>query len=93
MSNKKSSRIIETVFEETTEAVDWFDATEPHEVVETIEPETVAHNPTTHTLAEGENILTVAKLYLPAGWTRNEYAKHLVNINGLLAVGKVISLV
>lgn len=48
---------------------------------------------TTHVMAEGENILTIAEKYLPEGKTRNEYAKELLALNGRIAVGKVIRLV
>lgn len=55
--------------------------------------EDLAMNPTTHVLAEGENILTVAQMYLPEGKTRNDYAKELVARNGSISVGSVIHLV
>jgi hypothetical protein len=51
-----------------------------------------AEIPTTHVLAEGENILTVAQMYLPKGKTRNEYAKELFLRNGNISVGSVIRL-
>ena len=49
--------------------------------------------PTTHTLQEGENILSVAAKYLPEGKTRKEYARELYALNGDLSVGKVVRLV
>jgi hypothetical protein len=49
--------------------------------------------PTTHTMAEGENILTVARLYLPEGMTRSEYANKLVKTNPSFAVDRIINLV
>jgi Tfp pilus assembly protein FimV len=49
-------------------------------------------SPTTHIMAEGENILTVARRYLPEGVTRSEYANRLVKSNPSFAVGRVISL-
>jgi hypothetical protein len=55
--------------------------------------EPVKEVPATHTLQEGENILTVAANYLPEGKTRSEYAKELYALNGDLSVGKVVRLV
>jgi len=58
------------------------------------EPDEIVHEaPTTHTMGEGENILTVARRYLPEGMTRSEYATQLVKTNGSFAVGRVINLV
>jgi hypothetical protein len=48
---------------------------------------------THHILMEGENILTVAQMYLPKGMTRNDYAKKLVDANGSVSAGSVIRLV
>ena len=53
----------------------------------------VYESSTTHTMAEGENILTVARLYLPKGMTRSEYANRLVKTNPSFAVGRIINLV
>lgn len=50
-------------------------------------------SPTTHTLQEGENILTVAAKYLPEGKSRKDYARELYDLNGDLSVGKVVRLV
>lgn len=55
-------------------------------------PELVS-TPTTHTLQEGENILTVAAKYLPEGKSRKDYASELYALNGDLSVGKVVRLV
>ena len=48
--------------------------------------------PTSHTMAEGENILTVARRYLPEGMTRSEYATSLDKTNSSFAVGRIINL-
>jgi hypothetical protein len=48
--------------------------------------------PKTHTVADGENILTVAEAYLPAGMTRKEYAKDLASRNGNWNTGATIQL-
>ena len=53
----------------------------------------VFESSTTHTMAEGENILTVARRYLPEGMTRSEYANRLVKTNPSFAVGRIIYLV
>lgn len=58
------------------------------EVSETV-PEMV---PNSHVLADGENLQTVAALYLPEGMTRNEYAKKLYALNGAVSSGKVVRL-
>ena len=63
-----------------------------HVLDEIPEPVEVVEIPTTHTMTEGENIQTVAQIHLPEGWTRNEYANHLLKNNGSFAVGKVINL-
>lgn len=62
------------------------------EVVSAEEPEPAAKAPTTHTVAEGQNIQTVAQIHLPEGWSRNEYASHLAKTNSSFAVGRVINL-
>jgi len=72
----------------TPEIMEAIPAPDPDEAYEVIY---VA--PTTHTMGEGENILTVAKRYLPEGMTRSEYATQLVKTNGSFAVGRVINLV
>jgi hypothetical protein len=48
--------------------------------------------PTHHILQDGENIQTVAAMYLPEGWTRNEYAKLLFQLNGQVTGGQVVRL-
>jgi hypothetical protein len=48
--------------------------------------------PKTHTMADGENILTVAEAYLPADMTRKEYAKDLASRNGNWSAGATIQL-
>lgn len=48
--------------------------------------------PKTHTLADGENILTIAEAYLPEGLTRKEYAKDLSLRNGNWTTGANIKL-
>jgi hypothetical protein len=67
---------------------DWEFVPDPDEVFEIIHSA-----PITHTMGEGENILTVAKRYLPEGMTRSEYATQLVKTNGSFEVGRVIHLV
>lgn len=57
-----------------------------------VSEEQLPEAPTTHTVGERENILTIATQYLPEGWTRQEYAEHLLANNGSFAVGKVIHL-
>lgn len=59
---------------------------------ESTEPLLAEVSATTHIMAEGENILTVAGRYLPEGMTRSEYATKLVKSNGSFAVGRVINL-
>ena len=49
--------------------------------------------PDTHTMAERENILTVAQLHLPEGMTRHEYALQLIKLNTSFEVGRTINLV
>jgi len=67
---------------------------EPVEAPEVSElDEVIQVAPITHTMVEGENILTVAKRYLPEGKTRQDYAKQLLKNNKSFAVGKVINLV
>jgi Tfp pilus assembly protein FimV len=46
----------------------------------------------THTVAEGENIQSVAAKYLPAGMTRQNYARRLYELNGDFFAGKVVRL-
>lgn len=46
----------------------------------------------THTIAEGENIQTVAAMHCPAGMTRNDYAKKLAQLNSRWSVGSVVRL-
>lgn len=46
----------------------------------------------THTMKEGENIITIAQRYLPEGMTRSEYATRLVKSNSSFAVGRIIHL-
>lgn len=48
--------------------------------------------PKTHTMVDGENILTVAESYLPANMTRKEYAKDLASRNGNWSTGTTIQL-
>lgn len=47
---------------------------------------------TEHLLDEGENIQTVAALYLPSGITKSDYAKKLWELNKIWTVGSVIRL-
>lgn len=54
--------------------------------------EVVEAKPTHHILTEGQNIQTVAAMYLPEGMTRNEYAKLLFKLNGQVTWGQVIRL-
>jgi hypothetical protein len=51
-----------------------------------------ASKPTHHILTEGQNIQTVAAMYLPEGMTRNEYAKLLFKLNGQVSWGQVVRL-
>ncbi len=51
-----------------------------------------APKPTQHTLQDGENLQTVAAMYLPEGWTRNEYAQLLFKLNGQVTGGQVVRL-
>jgi hypothetical protein len=46
----------------------------------------------THTMADGENILTVAEAYLPEDMTRSEYAKDLAKRNRSWSTGATIKL-
>jgi hypothetical protein len=48
--------------------------------------------PTTHVLEDGQNILTVAELYLPWRMTRKEYAKDLALRNRNWSTGALIRL-
>lgn len=48
--------------------------------------------PGTHKVLEGENILTIAELYLPEGMTRKDYAAQLYAANGHFTEGKTIRL-
>jgi hypothetical protein len=48
--------------------------------------------PKTHTMADGENILTIAEAYLPEGLTRKEYAKDLSSRNSNWSTGATIQL-
>lgn len=54
--------------------------------------EAVEATPTHHILTEGQNIQTVAAMYLPEGMTRNEYAKLLFKLNGQVSWGQVVRL-
>jgi hypothetical protein len=64
-----------------------FDEPEPTEPV-FIETQTVD----IHTVAEGENIQAVAAKYVPAGMTRQDYARKLYELNGDFFAGKVVRL-
>lgn len=58
----------------------------------TFEQPEVVEVASTHAVAEGENIQTVAAKYLPAGQTRQDYARKLYELNGDFYVGKVVKL-
>lgn len=63
------------------------------EVVEKPEPKPAKPaRPKTHVMREGENIMTVAMRYLPAGMTRQEYLRDLVARNRNLGAGATIRL-
>ena len=70
--------------------------TEIDELVEVIDvpaetvPETV--RPGQVILADGENIITIAKRHCPAGQTWQDYAKTLARLNGSVSAGAVICL-
>jgi hypothetical protein len=69
------------------------EATEFESPVETeLVVKTVEAKPTHHILTEGQNIQTVAAMYLPEGMTRNEYAKFLFKLNGHVTWGQVVRL-
>jgi hypothetical protein len=47
---------------------------------------------TAHILQDGENLQTVAAMYLPEGMTRSEYARKLFQLNGQVTSGAVVRL-
>jgi hypothetical protein len=63
---------------------------EPQEELEQ-QPE-VIEKPSLHLVSEGENIQSIAALYLPEGMTRKDYARDLYQRNGDAHVGKLIHL-
>ena len=75
-----------------------FERPEGTEIDELLEVEVITPEPPkvsqngTHRLSEGENIQTIAEKYLPAGMSRNDYAKKLFELNKNWSVGKVIRL-
>lgn len=67
-----------------------FDEPEPTQPVEVVVAPVKSAD--SHTVAEGENIQAVAAKYLPAGMTRQAYARKLYQLNGDFYVGKVVKL-
>ena len=73
---------IDVLMEEVTEEI----------VEKVLAPGVKTNLANTHTLKDGENIQTVARLYCPNGMNRNTYAQKLYALNKSWATGVVIRL-
>lgn len=88
MGSKKRSKadepeIVDDLIQDTTE-----DLVEPEFEIPT-EPE---ESPLTYLVKDGENILTVAEKFKPAGVSRADYAKTLADLNTTVIPGRTVRL-